>query len=74
MGKISDLKLYYEMAQEALQENDVEQALKIAKSGLKQAKLQDQGEWIEKFDSINAQLNQKSLTPSITSLKKKIIS
>lgn len=65
MGKISDLKLYYEMAQEALQENDVDQALKIAKNGLEQAKLQDQGEWIEKFDSINAQLNQESLTPSI---------
>lgn len=65
LGKNSDLKLYYEMAREALQENDVDQALKIAKNGLEQAKLQDKGEWIEKFDLFNIQLNQESLTTSI---------
>lgn len=65
VGKNSDLKLYYEMAREALQENDVDQALKIAKNGLEQAKLQDQAEWIKKFDSFNMQLNRESLTTSI---------
>ncbi len=66
MQKKSDLKFYFKMAQEAFQANDVDQALKISKSGLKQAKLQNQGDWVVKFDTFNSNVSQlHSLTPSI---------
>jgi predicted flap endonuclease-1-like 5' DNA nuclease len=66
MQKKSDLKFYYKMAQEAFQANDVDQALKISKSGLKQAKLQNKGEWVVKFDTFNTNVSQlHSLVPSI---------
>jgi len=69
LQKKSDLKLYYEMAHEAAQANNVDEARKISLNGLKIAQSQDQLDWVEKFDSFNSQLPQKvsntSLTPSI---------
>ncbi|MFX0073264.1 MAG: helix-hairpin-helix domain-containing protein [Candidatus Hermodarchaeota archaeon] len=66
LQKKSDLKFYYKMAQEAFQANDVDQALKISKSGLKQAKLQNNGDWVAKFDIFNSNVSQhNSLVPSI---------
>ncbi len=66
LQKKSDLKFYYKMAQEAFQANDVDQALKISKSGLKQAKLQNKGDWVTKFDTFNSNVSQlQSLVPSI---------
>ncbi|MFX1593309.1 MAG: helix-hairpin-helix domain-containing protein [Promethearchaeota archaeon] len=66
MQKKSDLEFYYKMAQEAFQENDVDQALKISKSGLEQAKLQNDGDWVNKFDSFNTNISHlQTLTPSI---------
>ena len=62
----ANLKFYYKMAQEAFQTNDVEQALKISKSGLEQAKLQNNEDWVNKFDSFNTNISQlQTLTPSI---------
>ena len=58
LQKKPDLKSYYNLAQEAYQENDVDEALKISKNGLKQAKLQNSGEWIDKFDSLNTNISQ----------------
>lgn len=58
LQKKPDLKSYYNLAQEAYQENDVEEALKISKNGLKQAKLQNSGEWIDRFDSLNTNISQ----------------
>ncbi|MFX0021529.1 MAG: helix-hairpin-helix domain-containing protein [Candidatus Hermodarchaeota archaeon] len=66
MQRKSDLKFYYKMAQEAFQANDVDQALKISKSGLKQAILQNKGDWVTKFDTFNSNVSQlQSLVPSI---------
>jgi predicted flap endonuclease-1-like 5' DNA nuclease len=66
MQKKSDLKFYYKMAQEAFQANDVDEALKISKSGLEQAKIQNEGGWINKFNSFNTNVSQlHTLTPSI---------
>ncbi|MFX0039578.1 MAG: helix-hairpin-helix domain-containing protein [Promethearchaeota archaeon] len=81
LQKKLDLKLYYNMAQEAYQENDLEQALKITKNGLKQAKLQNSGDWIDKFDSLNFNISQdhsESVISAqeaslISSLKKEVI-
>ncbi|MFX1377900.1 MAG: helix-hairpin-helix domain-containing protein [Promethearchaeota archaeon] len=66
MQKKSDLKFYYKMAQEAFQANDVDQALKISNNGLREAKLQKNCEWIDKFDIFNSNVSQQnSLNPSI---------
>lgn len=64
--KEPDLKSYYKMAEEAFKADDVEEALKISKNGLEQAKLQERSDWVSKFDSFTSNVSElKSLTPSI---------
>jgi len=69
LQKKSDLKLYYEMAHDAAQANNVDEARKISLNGLKIAQSQKRSDWVDKFDLFNSQLPQKvsntSLTPSI---------
>ncbi len=60
-----NLGLVYEKAQEALKASDVDQALLISENGLKKAELDNDDEWIQKFDSLQSQLKSNSLTPSI---------
>ncbi|MFX0104433.1 MAG: helix-hairpin-helix domain-containing protein [Candidatus Hodarchaeota archaeon] len=68
LQKKKDLSFYYKMAKEAYKANDVDQALKISKNGLEQAKLQDQEDWIQKFDSFQSSIKSTkatSLNPSL---------
>jgi len=67
LQKKKDLNLYYEMAKEAFQANDVSEALNISQKALKIAQSQNEPKWIQKFVSFNSQLQQEtlSLTPSI---------
>ncbi len=69
LQKKSDLKLYYEMAHEAAQANNVDEARKISLNGLKIAQSQEKPDWVDKFDSFNTQLSQRksntALSPSI---------
>ncbi|MFX1502765.1 MAG: helix-hairpin-helix domain-containing protein [Promethearchaeota archaeon] len=61
-----DLKVYYDMAQEAFQQKNVDKALHISKDGLEQAKLQNNTNWIDKFSSFNTNVSHlQELTPSI---------
>ncbi len=64
---IKDVELinYFNMATEALEANDVNQALEISNSGLEQAKSEDNGEWVDKFNSLQEKLEKNHLTPSI---------
>ena len=76
LQKKKDLSYYYEMAQEAFQANDVDQALKISHNGLEQAKLQDKGDWVQKFNSFQIDIRTTrptSLNPSIIKEDMKII-
>ena len=60
------------MAEEAAQADDIYQALKISKDGLKFAQSQKKADWVEKFDTLNSQLSQPSSEHSLltTSLVK----
>ena len=58
LGKKSTLDYYYKKAQDAFYANDVPQALKISNTGLKKAELENNNNWIEKFDTFNEHLNQ----------------
>ncbi len=68
--KIESLKFFYQMAQEALDAEDLEQAIEISAKGLEEAKLRNQSYWAEKFDALNSQVESakenSSLNPSIT--------
>lgn len=68
--KIESLKFFYQMAQEALDAEDLEQAIEISAKGLEEAKLRNQSDWAEKFDALNSQVESakenSSLNPSIT--------
>ncbi|MFX1304408.1 MAG: helix-hairpin-helix domain-containing protein [Promethearchaeota archaeon] len=59
LHKKRDLKFYYEMAQEAFQANDVNEALKISQNALQIAQSQNESKWVQIFDSFNSQLHQK---------------
>jgi len=69
LQKKSDLKLYYDMAHEAAQENNVDEARKISLNGLRIAQSQERSDWVDKFNSFNSQLSQRksntTLIPSI---------
>ncbi|MFX1419969.1 MAG: helix-hairpin-helix domain-containing protein [Promethearchaeota archaeon] len=70
-----DLSTYYKLAQEAFQENDVEEALKFSKSGLEQAKQLQSDNWVKKFDTFNTNVSElQSLVPSIQKESLTIIS
>ena len=68
--KKESLKFFYQMAQEALDAKDLEQAIEISAKGLEEAELRNQSEWAEKFDELNSQVESakedSSLNPSIT--------
>ncbi len=55
------LDLYFNMASEALESNDIQKALTISNKGLKQAELEDNGNWKRKFSTLQAQINNESL-------------
>jgi len=67
--KKESLKFFYQMAQEALDAKDLEQAIEISAKGLKEAEEKNQREWAEKFDALNSQVESakedSSLNPSI---------
>lgn len=58
--KKKDLNLYYEMAQEAFQANDVNEALNISRKALQIAQSQDEPKWVQKFDSLTSQIHQEA--------------
>jgi len=58
LGKRLDLKTYYKLAQDAFEAKDLSQAKQISENGLKQAQLENNGEWAQKFDSFNSELAQ----------------
>lgn len=58
LGKRLDLKTYYKLAQDAFEAKDLSQAKQISENGLKQAQLENNGEWAQKFDSLNSELAQ----------------
>ncbi len=58
LGKKLDLKTYYKLAQDAFEAKDLSQAKQISENGLKQAQLENNGEWTQKFDSFNSELAQ----------------
>lgn len=58
LGKRLDLKTYYKLAQDAFEAKDLSQAKQISENGLKQAQLEHNGEWAQKFDSFNSELAQ----------------
>lgn len=68
--KKESLKFFYQMAQEALDAKDLEQAIQISAKGLEEAKLENQSEWAEKFDALNSRVESAkehpSLNPSLT--------
>ena len=57
----SNLDLYFKMAKEALEARDVDQAIKISENGLKKAKLENNENWIQKFNSFSTQLNELNI-------------
>ena len=58
LGKKSTLDYYYKKAQDAFHAKNIPQALKISNDGLKKAELENNGNWVEKFDTFNEHLNQ----------------
>jgi len=67
--KKESLKFFYQMAQEALDAKDLEQAIEISAKGLEEAELDDKDEWTEKFEALSSQVEaakeDSSLNPSI---------
>ena len=68
--KKQSLKFFYQMAQEALDAEDLDQAIEITAKGLEEAELKNQSEWAKKFDALNSQVekakDRSSLNTSIT--------
>ncbi len=65
MKKSSELPNYYNMAEEAIRANNINQAIEIFNNGLEQAKLEENGEWVEKFNSLQDKLEGNHLSPSL---------
>ncbi|MFW9880563.1 MAG: helix-hairpin-helix domain-containing protein, partial [Candidatus Thorarchaeota archaeon] len=66
MQKKPDLNIYYKLAEEAFQDNNVEEALKISRDGLEQAKQLQNDDWVKKFDLFNTNVSElQSLVPCI---------
>ncbi|MFW9878309.1 MAG: helix-hairpin-helix domain-containing protein, partial [Candidatus Thorarchaeota archaeon] len=66
MEKKQDLSIYYKLAEEAFQDNNVEEALKISRDGLKHAKQLQNDDWVKKFDLFNTNVSElQTLVPSI---------
>ena len=56
--KKQSLRFFYQMAQEALDAKDLEQAIEITAKGLEEAELENQSEWAKKFDALNSQVEK----------------
>lgn len=65
------LDLYYQLAQEALDVNDIEQAIEISNKGLKEAKSVNSEAWIQKFDSFQTRISSSGERHFIGSISKK---
>ena len=63
--KKESLKFLYQMAQEALDAKDLEQAIEISAKGLEEAELENQKEWAEKFDALNLEVESAKEAPSL---------
>lgn len=61
LEKKLDLKTYYKLAQDAFEAKNLSQAKQISENGLRQAQLENNGEWTQKFDSFNTELAQFSM-------------
>jgi predicted flap endonuclease-1-like 5' DNA nuclease len=66
--KKQELSTYYELAKEALEAHNIPQAQKFSNNGLHQAQIENDKNWIERFNSLNYNLTQptQNLTPSAT--------
>ena len=63
--KKESLKFFYQMAQEALDADDLEQAIEISAKGLEEAELKEQDEWAEKFEELNSQVESAKEATSL---------
>ena len=63
--KKESLKFFYQMAQEALDADDLEQAIEISARGLEEAELKNQDEWAEKFEELNSQVESAKEASSL---------
>ncbi len=63
--KKESLKFFYQMAQEALDAKDLEQAIEISAKGLEEAELENQDEWAEKFNALNSKVESAKEHPSL---------
>ena len=63
--KKESLKFFYQMAQEALDAKDLEQAIEISAKGLEEAELENQKEWAEKFDALKLEVESAKEAPSL---------
>ncbi len=63
--KKENLKHFYQMAQEALDAKNLEQAIKISAKGLEEGDTEDEEEWADKFDEVNSTLESAQESQSI---------
>jgi len=65
--KKPDLNTYYELAKKAIEAQNIPQAQEHSNNGLYHARIENDQNWIERFNSLNYNLTQpeQNLTPSI---------
>jgi predicted flap endonuclease-1-like 5' DNA nuclease len=65
--KKPDLNTYYELAKKAIEAQNIPQAQEHSNNGLHHARIENDQNWIERFNSLNYNLTQpeQNLTPSI---------
>jgi len=71
-----DLKYIYDMAQQAMEAGDIDQAIKLSERGLKEAELQVDAEWKPKFEMFTNDIkaNFSSHKPKVVSPHQSLLS
>ncbi len=64
--KKMELDLYFNMANDALESNDIQKALNLSNIGLEKAELENDGNWKQKFSALKSQIKGKSLKVGTT--------
>jgi len=59
--KKMELDLYFNMANQAFESNNIQEALNLSNKGLEKAELEDDGNWKRKFSTLKAQIKGQSL-------------
>jgi predicted flap endonuclease-1-like 5' DNA nuclease len=57
--KKENLKYFYQMAQEALDAKDLEQAIEITAKGLEEGETESEEEWLDGFDAVDSKLKSE---------------